>query len=174
MSQDSPTSTDSTISKSQRKREAHALFDLGRELVNLNAKALAGLPLDPALRAAVDEARGIKSHVAHKRQLQYIARVLRGMDCEPIRAALGALRSAARQLTAQHHRAEAWRDRLLGEGDTALQELIESHGLTDAQTLRQLVRNAQREARLSKPPAAARKLFRLLRELDARQPLPPP
>jgi ribosome-associated protein len=162
MPQDSHPPTDALASKSQRKREAQALFDLGRALVGLDAAALGRLPLDRRLREAVHEARAIKSHIAHKRQLQFIARILRGMDAEPLRE------------TARHHRIETWRDRLLAEGDNALRELLAGHDQTAAQGLRQLLRNAQRESARGKPPAAARKLFRLLRELDTRQPLPPP
>jgi len=161
-------------SKSQRKRDARALFELGRDLVALDTATLNRLPLEAPLRDAIGQARDIRSRIAHKRQLQYIARVLRGMDAEPIRAALEALHTEARRQTTVLHRIEDWRDRLLAEGDAALAELLGLYGPAEAQALRQLIRNAQREARLGKPPAAARKLFRLLRELDARHPLPPP
>ncbi len=173
MPQDPKLTPEPIPSKSQRKRDAHALFDLGRELVRLKASQLARMPLDTRLREAVEEARAIKSHIAHKRQLQYVARVLRSVDVDPIRAALDSMQAGARLATAQLHRVEAWRDRLLEEGDPALQELLSHHESNEAQALRQLLRNTQREAKLGKPPASARKLFRLLRELDARQPLPP-
>lgn len=173
MNRDSPQPAPEAPSKSQRKRDARALFELGRSLVDLNAAALQRLPLEPRLREAIDEARGIRSHVAHKRQLQYVARLLRSIEADPIQAALDALRSEARRQASAHHRIEAWRDRLLAEGDAALPELLAVCGHSEAQTLRQLVRNARREAELDKPPAAARKLFRLLREIEAQRPLPP-
>lgn len=162
-----------TASKSQRKREAQALFELGRELVNLDAATLGDMPLPRRLREAIAGARAIKSHIAHKRQLQFIGGLLRNLDVDPIRSALEQQRMKARQVTARHHRVEAWRDRLLRDGDRAMQALVDGHPLTEIQTLRQLMRNANREAKLGKPPAAARKLFRLLRDIDARHPLPP-
>jgi ribosome-associated protein len=173
MNRDSSEPAPEAPSKSQRKREARALFDLGRSLVGLDSTTLQRLPLEARLREAVDQARGIRAHVAHKRQLQYIARLLRSIDAEPIHAAIEALRSEARRQAATHHRIEAWRDRLLAEGDAALPELLAVCGHGEAQTLRQLVRNARREAELDKPPTAARKLFRLLRDIQAQQPLPP-
>jgi len=160
-------------SKSQRKRDARALFELGRDLTRLASSALGRLPLDPEIREAVDEARRITAHVAHKRQLQYLARLLRSVDVEPLLAAMEQAQGEARQLTARQHRVEQWRDRLLAEGDEALGALLGALPGLEAQALRQLVRNAQREAQQGKPPAAARKLFRLLREIDSRTPLPP-
>ena len=69
------------------------------------------------------------------------------------------------------HRAEAWRERLLEDGDAALSELLESHPDADRQQLRQLVRSALDERRKDKPPRAYRELYRAIRALEA--PLPP-
>lgn len=166
---------DAPVSKSQRKREARALFDFGRRLVELPEPVLRALPLEPALLEEVLFTRDIKARVARKRQLGFLARRLRNADLAPVQAALEARQDAARQLTARHHRAEAWRDRLLAEGPGAgaLGVLLEARRDLDAQALRQLVRNARKEAAAHKPPAAARKLFRLLRDGDERAPLPP-
>lgn len=160
-------------SKSQRKRDAQALFELGRELVEMPPKALAALPLEEDLLREVNFARGIRSHVARKRHLQFIAKMLRKRDVDALRGALEAARQEARQLTVRHHRAEAWRDLLLADGDQLLSELLSEYGSDHAQVLRQLIRNARREAQGGKPPASARKLFRQLRDLDAIKPLPP-
>lgn len=160
-------------SKSQRKRDARALFELGRELVGLNEATLSTMPLPEKLREAIEEARAINAHIARKRQLQFIGGLLRNIDAEPIRDALEQRRQEARQVAVRHHRVEAWRDRLLQEGDQAVQVLVKSHPFIETQSLRQLMRNAEREAKLGKPPAAARKLFRLLRDTDSKQPLPP-
>ncbi len=164
---------DERPSKSQRKREARALFDLGRTLVELPPSRLASLPLDDDIRGAVEFTRGITAHVARKRELQHLAKRLRRIDATPIREALEAQDNEARQLTARHHRAEQWRDRLLDDGDAAVSALCEAREDVDVQALRQLIRNATRERERNKPPAAARALFRALRELDERMPLPP-
>ncbi|MEO6064423.1 MAG: ribosome biogenesis factor YjgA, partial [Lysobacterales bacterium] len=83
------------------------------------------------------------------------------------RAALDADTSASRQSTARMHRVEAWRDRLLREGDVALGDLLAQHPGADRQHLRTLLRQAQSEHARGKPPATARLLFRALRELLA-------
>jgi ribosome-associated protein len=65
------------------------------------------------------------------------------------------------------HRAEAWRERLIADGDAALTELLDEHPHADRQRLRQLARNAHEEKLRNKPPHAFRELFRELRELLA-------
>lgn len=160
-------------SKSQRRREALDIKTLASRLIDLSASRLAQVPLGDTLRAEIDRARGIRPRVARKRQLQYVAKLLRRDDPQPILDALESFENEARQLNARHHRSEAWRDHLLEAGDTAVGELLEQRRDADAQTLRQLLRNARQEASRGKPPTAARALFRLLRELDEQQPLPP-
>jgi len=161
-------------SKSQRKREAQQLFKLGTELAALDDSSLASIPIPGDLFDAVQKVRAMTAHVARKRQLQYIAKLLRNMDSEPIRHALAELRQDARHHTARYHRIEAWRDVLIEAGDVALSSLIRQQSLEDPQRIRQLVRKARHEQARRRPPAARRALFRLLRELDQKQPLPPP
>ena len=167
-----PASVDAPPSKSQRKRDARALFELGRDLVALTHRQLVALPIEAELLAAVSIARGIKSYVARKRQVQFIAKMMRKQDVLLIQEALAALQIEARQLTARHHRVESWCDRLVGGDDEILSALFSQRELADAQMLRQLIRNARKETKLGKPPAAARALFKLLREMDVVQPLP--
>jgi ribosome-associated protein len=159
-------------SKSQRRRDALEVRSLAARLIGLSPALLARIPLDDNLRAAIDQARGIRSNVARKRQLQFVAKLMRQADLEPIREALDGLEAGARQLTARQHRVESWRDRLLEQGDPALGELLGQRADADRQALRQLMRQAAKEASAGKPPAAARALFRRLRELDEREPLP--
>jgi ribosome-associated protein len=78
-------------SKSARKREAHALQKLGEELVALRAADLARLPLPESLREAIDEARRLTSRGALARQRQYIGKLMRDIDVQPILDAMGAL-----------------------------------------------------------------------------------
>ena len=94
-------------------------------------------------------------------------------DAEPILQAMEAFDSDARQLNARQHRAEAWRDHLVENGDSALGDLLQLRHGADAQAIRQLLRTARSEAARGKPPAAARALFRLLRDMDAGESLPP-
>lgn len=170
---DFPDKTVAEVSKSQLKRDAQAVFELGRKLTELPAAKLLELPLAPDVVEAVVTARGIRSRVARKRQLGFLARLLRLTDTAPVMEALERMQGAARESNARHHRTEAWRDALLDQGDAALAVLAEACATADRQAIRQLVRNAQRERSRGKPPAAARKLFKQLRELDERESLPP-
>lgn len=153
------------ISKSQLKREAHALFELGQAIVALQPANLEKVPMDERLRQAVDQARTIKAHGALKRQHQYIAKILRNSDVEPIQAAMDKIRLQASQADAVFKQCEHWRERLLTGGNDALQTFIERFPAVDRQQLRQLIRNAEREQKANKPPKSARELFRLIRAL---------
>lgn len=161
------------VSKSQLKREARELFVLGRKISELPVATFNSLPLEPEIREAVEKARSMKSHGARKRQLGFLAKLMRNRDTEAIVQAMQDLELGAKQLTARHHRTEQWRDALIEGGDSSVSRLLETRHDADAQAIRQLIRNAQREAGKGKPPAAARKLFKLLRELDESEPLPP-
>ena len=160
-------------SKSQRRRDALELKSLAAELIKLSAARLGRVPLDDSVRSAIMEARKIRSNVARKRQLQYVAKLLRRTDPEPIVKTLEEFDGEARQLTGRQHRSEAWRDFLLESGDQAISLLMKQRMDTDTQAIRQLLRNARRESEKSKPPASARTLFRILREMDEKEPLPP-
>ena len=162
------------ISKSQRRRDALEIRALAARLIGLSQSQLAQVPLDDRLRSEIEQARRIRSNVARKRQMQFVAKLMRRGDPAEIEAALAAFDQDARQLAARQHRSEAWRDHLLTAGDAAIGELLQRRRDADAQALRQLVRNAQRETRANRPPAAARALFRALRTLDEAEPLPPP
>jgi ribosome-associated protein len=161
------------VSKSQLKREANEMVELAKKLLAMPESTLNGLPLQSDLRNEVDFARGIRSHGARKRQLMTVAKLLRNRDTTPLLDAINNLDQKNRQLNARFHLVEAWRDRLLEGDDQDLAELFNNSSGINVQTLRQLIRNAKKEAKLNKPPAAARKLFRFLREADEVNPLPP-
>lgn len=167
-------------SKSQLKREALGKKSLAAELIALGKKQFGGAPLDEDLREELVAARKITAHVARKRQLMFVAKKLRNIDTTEIEQYLASLQQDASQVTLRHHRAESWRDRLLAtgnedrdpHGDQALAEFLQLRPNADRQALRQLIRNARRERAAGKPPASARALFRMLRELDETEPLP--
>jgi ribosome-associated protein len=120
------------------------------------------------LRDLVKESQKITSHGARKRQTQFLAKIMRKEDdnaLEAIRKTLTFSKEEQQKQTAEVHRAEAWRERLLKEGDEALAELISAHPHADRQHLRQLVRQAQEEQAKNKPPRAFRELYREIREL---------
>lgn len=155
-------------SRSQQRREALEVLELARQLSELTAQQIARLPVPERLVPHIDETRRIPSHGAHKRQLQFLAKQMRREDdetLEAIRDALDSSGESARLETAMLHRAEAWRDRLMADGDAALTELLDEYPNADRQHLRQLARNAHEEKLRNKPPHAFRELFRELREL---------
>ena len=157
------------VSKTQRKNEMLELQALGAALVELSDSQLAQFTLEPRLREAVDEAKRIKSHGARKRQIQYIGRLMRDLDADPIRAGLAAIEGGSAQATARHRRLEAWRERLLAD-DEALTEFAAEHPGSDLQALRALIRNARKEAKEQKPPRAYRELFRFVKQCSDSNP----
>jgi len=157
-------------SRSEQRRAALDVLALAQQLVALSAAQLAKLPIPEDLLPHIRETQRITSHVAHKRQLAFLAKQMRREDdatLDAIRDALDAGGEAGRRETALLHRVEGWRDRLLSDGDLALADLLVEHPDADRQHLRQLVRNAIEERNRNKPPHAARELFRALRELMA-------
>ena len=151
-------------SKTQRKKEMAALQGLGAELVDLNADQLAAMPLPESLRDAVAAAQRITKFEARRRQLQYIGKLMRTVDPEPIRDQLDAWKAASRKHAAGLRKVERWRERLLAE-ESALHELVSSYPASDARQLGVLIRNSLRERAENRAPRSFRALFRLLQEI---------
>jgi ribosome-associated protein len=143
------------------------LQELGEQLVQLPAAELAAIEMPDALREAVETARRITAHGARVRQRLYIGKLLRRTDVEPIRQALERRSETDRVRVHREHAIEAWRTRLLSDDAAAWTELGGLISGVDLAELRSLVRQARAENHGGRPPAAARKLFRRLRELLA-------
>ena len=155
-------------SRSQNRRDALEVLALCEQLVALTPAQLAKLPVPEDLLPHIRETKRITSHIAHKRQLAFLAKQVRREDettLDAIRDALDEKGEASRREISAMHRVEAWRDRLLADGDVALAELLDAYPEADRQLLRQLVRNTLEERKRNKPPRAFRELFRELREL---------
>jgi ribosome-associated protein len=155
-------------SRSQQRREALEVLALGEKLVALTDAQLAKLPVPDSLLPHIRDCRRITAHIAHKRQLAFLAKQMRREDdetLEAIRDALDEHGETARREVAAMHRVEAWRERLIAEGDAALAALLDEYPSADRQHLRQLVRNAIDERNRNRPPRAFRELYRELRAL---------
>lgn len=155
-------------SRSQNRREALEVLALGEKLVALTEAQLAKLPVPESLLPHIRECKRITAHIAHKRQLAYLAKQMRREDddvLEAIRDALDESGDAARREVAAMHRIETWRERLLDQGDAALAELLDEYPTADRQKLRQLARSTLEERKRNKPPRAYRELYRALREV---------
>lgn len=155
-------------SRSENRREALEVLALGEKLVGLTEAQLAKLPVPESLLPHIRECKRITAHIAHKRQLAFLAKQMRREDdetLEAIRDALDEHGDAARRETAAMHRVEAWRERLIADGDAALAALLDEYPTADRQHLRQLVRNAIDERNRNKPPRAFREIYQELRAL---------
>jgi len=151
-------------SKTRRKKEMHALQDMGERLVQLDLKHLQELDLPEALMDAILEARRIRAHGARRRQMQLIGKLMRDVDASPIQEKLGLLNGINQQQSARLHLLERWRDRLLADERT-LTELVQTYPGADLQRLRTLMRNANSEKLASKPPRSFRALFQELQRI---------
>ena len=152
-------------SKSQKKRDMHALQEMGAELVALPTERLARIDMPDDLREALREAQRLTKHEARRRQMQYIGRLMRDVDPAPLREALDAVKGASAIETARQHRLERLRERLL-EDESVLTEIGTARPGADLTRLRQLRRGALHEREAGRPPRHFRELFRLLREID--------
>lgn len=163
-------SVEDTPSRSQQRREALAVLELAQQLVELPATRLERIDLPDEVREEIIATRRISAHGARKRQLAYLAKLMRRHDDDEFaaaRAALGEDRARQRRDAAALHRIEALRLKLIEGGDAALSELITAHPDIERQPLRNLIRQARNEHEADKPARAFRELFRLLRELES-------
>lgn len=163
---------DERPSKTQRKQAMHALQDLGAELLTLPEPVLATVAMSERLRDALAEHRRITSFEAKRRQLQYIGKLLRVEDPEPLRQAIEAQRQRQIMAVQSVKQAELWRERLLAD-DAALTAWLAAHPGGDTRALRSLIRDARREleqAQEQTPGQPSRKgrryreLYQLLRD----------
>lgn len=150
-------------SKTRRKKDMHALQDLGVTLVELSSAQLAAVEMPEDLRDAVLEARRITGREGRRRQMQYIGRLMRDIDPAPIRARIDEWHGKSREATAQMHAVERWRERLIAD-DAALTEFANAHPGIDLQALRAMIRETRRERAAERPPKHFRDLYRLLRD----------
>jgi ribosome-associated protein len=162
---DSPASAYGRPSKSALKREAHEHQALGEALTTMSESALAAVPLTEALRDALAQWRHTRSHEGKRRQMQYIGKLMRDADIEPIREAVAAAKLGRAHDSLTLHQAELWRTELVASDD-ALTRWMAEHPQTDLQPLRALIRNARKDAEL--PPEqrhgrAWRELFRFIK-----------
>lgn len=153
-------------SKTQRKKQSHALQDLGEEIVKLPESRLEALPIDDTLRDAIRSYRETRSHEGRRRQMQYIGKLMRRADPEPLQEAVAAMKLGPAQDSLVLHEAEHWRSALIA-GDEALTRWAAEHPQGDVQQLRSLVRAARKDAAATpeqRSGRAYRELFRFIRQ----------
>jgi ribosome-associated protein len=153
------------LSKSARKREAASLQELGVKLSALPDQELKSLDLPDGLFTALRDLRRLPSHGAQVRQRQYIGKLMRAIDPEPVLAKL-AERKQRHDLEIRHfQQIERWRDRLLSEREAAVEDLLQEFPAAERATLLKLLDKAEKERLEQRSPAGARELFAFLRQL---------
>ena len=170
MTDDADDGFDDRPSKSERKRRSDDLQSLGEALIELSDSELDALPLPEQLRDAVLLARRITAHGGLYRQKQYIGKLMRKIDAEPIREALEAKQDRERVEAIRFHRVEQWRDRLLSEGAEAVARFKAEFPQVDDNAISKLTERARKEQQQSaqKITPAGRELFRLIRDALSR------
>jgi ribosome-associated protein len=163
MNDDSDDDFDLGPSKSELKRQAQGLQELGEALIELPESEFDAMPLPENLRDAVTLARRITAHGGLSRQKQYIGKLMRTIDAEPIRLAIEARNVRQRSETLRLRKVESWRTRLLGSGAEALDTLVAAYPAIDRDTIARLVEQAHSERERRQPPRASRELFGILR-----------
>jgi ribosome-associated protein len=151
--------------KTQLKKEISALFELGEKMSALSPAQLASLELPDNIHKSIAQVSGMPLKGARKRLLKYIAGQLYKIDVQEFTDKLARLENKSAHATREHHIVERWRERLLTEGNEALSELLDDYPHADRQQVRQLIRNAQKETELGKPPKTSRLLYRYLKSL---------
>lgn len=153
-------------SRSQKKREMIALQGLAEKLMKLSPELVKKCGLPDYFIEEVLDAISIKAHEAKRRKVQYVGKLMRNIDPQPLVDFLDDIETGNRTDNARFHRIEEWRDGLV-EGDMAiLEKIVDEFPDADRQRLAQLARNAKNEKKKNKPPKSARALFKALRELS--------
>lgn len=157
--------SDAHPSRSERKREAERLQHLGQRITELKPSDLALIPLPEDMITAISTYRKINSFEARRRQLQFIGKLMRRTDSEPILEALDKLDGSSAAARYEFHQLELWRERLM-EDPQALTDYLTEHPTADRQRLRQQLSRIARANDETQRKSAAKALFRLLREFE--------
>ncbi|MDO8248302.1 MAG: ribosome biogenesis factor YjgA [Rhodoferax sp.] len=163
-------------SKTQLKAEADEKQALGEALLTLRADLMARLDLPDKLLDALAQAKRITNFEGRRRQMQFIGKLMRPLDTEPIRAAIDEQANGSADLTLALHLAEQWRDKLIASDD-ALGQWITQYPGTDSQQLRALIRQARKDIAKPETPGQAprhgksyREIFQLVKETMKQEP----
>jgi len=153
--------------KEQIKRDIAEIAKLAEELTHLSESQLTSMHMPGQLEGAINDAKKMPStKPARKRQLKFITAKLREIDLEKVTEVLERIQTKSAHGVREHHQAEQWRDTLIAcKSNDELTSLLNEYPTADRQHLRQLQRNAQKEAKAEKPPKSARLLYQYLKEL---------
>ena len=151
------------VSKTRRKAQMHALQDLGEALIALDQAKLMQLDLPERLVDAIIQARSIRAHEGRRRQMQFIGKLMRDIDPDPVREAIERFASGIPSDRVEFAAAERWREEMLRDDD-AVTRFATEHPAADAAEIASLVRDARVERSRGGPPHRYRELFRKIRQ----------
>ena len=160
----SPDTSDLNPSKSQRKRDMKEIQEIGKQLAEIPEYLLEKINMDSELTNAVILARRLENNKSNARLFRFIGKLLSQMDLTEIKHFIDTYNLQKQTSNTAFHNLEKWRDRLVKDGDSVLDELLVEFPDLDRQHLRQLIRNAQKEELQQKPPASSRAIFRYLKD----------
>lgn len=153
------------VSKSELKRDSQEMQHLADDILALSAVNLAKLPLDEEVNKAVEVAIKIRNKPgAYRRQVNFIGKLLRHRDAEPIQMALAKINNQHLLVNQHFHQLENYRDQVISEGDSAINQLLQEYPQLERTKLRQLARQANKESAKNLPPKAARQIFQYLKD----------
>src|SRR6267154_1915037 len=155
------------LSKSARKRDAASLQELGVKLSALPDQEIKALDLPDNLFTALRDLRRLPSYGAQVRQRQYIGKLMRTIDPEPVLAKLAERKQRHDSEIRHFQLIERWRDRLLSEPAAGVEELLQAYPQIERAALLKLLDKAERERIEQRSPVGARELFAFLRQLLA-------
>jgi ribosome-associated protein len=157
------------LSKTRRKQASHDLQALGAALVELSQERLKKLEVPERLLDALIAYQGTRSHEGRRRQMQFIGKLMRGVDVEPLREVTATEQIGHARESLALHQAERWRAELIADDD-ALTRFAAQHQDADVQQLRSVIRNARKDAALVPEKRSGRffrELFQIIREQSA-------
>ena len=154
------------LSRTKKKQLAKEVEQLAVQLANMPDKAFAQLKMSEELAEEAEEARATKGRGSHKRQIKYLAGMLRKQDeeLESLMTQLQGLDQVARSEKKEFHQLEKLRDRLCDQKtfDAAFNEMLELYPRIDRKTISRLARSVhQYDDR-----RAYREIFKRLRDVE--------
>lgn len=152
--------------KTRIKKEIAAVSEMAEEICLLSSAQIAEFELPENIEQAILDATKLGQNSARKRLLKYITAQLRNIELEPVQEKLARIKNKSAHAVREHHQVERWRDQLLKDmGTDQLTEFMIEFPNADSQYIRQLQRNAQKEAKEDKPPKSARLMYKYLKEI---------
>jgi ribosome-associated protein len=159
-------------SRSMLKRASQELQVLGKQLLEMPDSRLDDLNMPERLRDALADYKKTKSFEGKRRQLQFIGKVMRLIDAEPLREAVAEFQLGHARNALSLHQAERWRAELLSDDKDVVTNWAAEYPGTDLQQLRALIRNARKDAALEpekRSGRAYRELFQYIKHAMAEQ-----